>query len=55
MVTQLDRAGLRETAIADVVGHDNPNMTMGRYSAGSDAATKQKMVELIKYPNLVLR
>lgn len=54
VVTQLDRAGFRETAIADVVGHDNPNMTMGRYSAGSDLATMKEMVEVISYPNLVL-
>jgi integrase len=55
VVTQLDRAGFRETSIADVVGHDNPNMTMGRYSAGSDAVTKQKMVEAINYPSLALK
>jgi len=28
---------------------------MGRYSAGSDAVTKQKMVESLNYPFLILR
>jgi len=55
VVTKLDRAGFRETAVADVIGHDNPNMTMGRYSAGSDAVTKQKMIESLNYPFLILR
>lgn len=54
VVTQLDRAGFRETAIADLVGHENPSMTMGRYSAGIDAPIRKPMIESIKYPSLKL-
>lgn len=55
VVTQLDRAGFRETAIADLVGHENAGMTMGRYSAGIDAPIRKPMIESIKYPSLILR
>jgi integrase len=55
VVTQLDRAGFRGTAIADLVGHENSGMTMGRYSAGIDAPIRKPMIESIKYPNLILK
>jgi integrase len=55
VVTQLDRAGYRETSIANLVGHDNPNMTAGRYSAGIDAPIMKPMIESLKYPAFVLR
>lgn len=54
VVTQLDRAEFRETAIADLVGHENPSMTMGRYSAGIDAPIRKPMIESIVYPSLIL-
>jgi integrase len=55
VVTQLDRAGYRETSIANLVGHDNPNMTAGRYSAGIDAPIMKPMIESLKYPAFKLK
>lgn len=55
VVTQLDNAEFRETAIADLVGHENPRMTMGRYSAGIDVFIRKPMIESIQYPSLVLK
>lgn len=55
VVTQLDRAGYRETSIANLVGHDNPNMTAGRYSAGIYAPIMKPMIESLKYPALKLK
>jgi integrase len=54
VVTQLDRAGYRETAIADLVGHENASQT-SRYSEGQEVKELKKMVESIKYPSLVLK
>lgn len=53
VVTQLDRAGYRETAIADLVGHENASQT-SRYSEGQEVKELKKMVESIQYPTLVL-
>ena len=55
VVTQLDRAGYRETSIANLVGHDNPNMTTGRYSAGIDAPVMLPMIKSLKYPDVDLK
>ncbi|MFZ3039215.1 MAG: tyrosine-type recombinase/integrase [Polynucleobacter sp.] len=49
VVTQLDRAGYRETAIADLVGHENASQT-SRYSEGQEVSELKKMVESINYP-----
>ena len=54
VVTQLDRAGYRETAIADLVGHENASQT-SRYSEGQEVSELKKMIESIKYPSLVLK
>jgi integrase len=51
VVTQLDRAGYRETAIADLVGHENASQT-SRYSEGQEVKELKKMVESIQYPSL---
>jgi integrase len=49
VVTQLDRAGYRETAIADLVGHENASQT-SRYSEGQELKELKRMIESIKYP-----
>lgn len=54
VVTQLDRAGYRETAIADLVGHENASQT-SRYSEGQEVKELKKMVESINYPSLILK
>lgn len=51
VVTQLDRAGYRETSIADLVGHENASQT-SRYSEGQEVKELKKMIESITYPSL---
>ena len=49
VVTQLDRSGFREASIAKLVGHENPNVTIKRYSQGIDIPELTKMVESLSY------
>ncbi len=49
VVTQLDRSGFRETSIAKLVGHENPNVTIKRYSQGQDIPELSKMIMSLNY------
>jgi hypothetical protein len=50
VVTQLDRSEFRETSIAKLVGHENPNVTIKRYSQGQDIPELTKMIKSLSYP-----
>ena len=49
VTTILDNAGVPENTTADLVGHDKPSMTYGRYSDGSFLRTLKEAVELLTY------
>jgi integrase len=50
VVTQLDRSEFRETSIAKLVGHENPNVTIKRYSQGQDIPELVRMIKSLSYP-----
>jgi integrase len=48
-ITALERNGVDERVIADIVGHDRKSMT-GRYSSGSSVEAMRNAVESLKLP-----
>lgn len=50
VVTQLENKGIPEGAVADLVGHEKPNMTFGTYSGGFNLQEIKKIVDKISYP-----
>ena len=51
VVTQLDHSKFRETSIAKLVGHENPNVTIKRYSQGHDIPELTEMIATLTYPS----
>lgn len=49
VVTTLENAGVPEGVVADIVGHEKPSMTYGRYSDGATLETKSKALAKLKY------
>ena len=49
VATRLKYAGVEEFAIAEVVGHENPNITTGRYGARLDVGRLAEVVAKLNY------
>lgn len=51
-ITKLERAGVRESLIAAIVGHKRPGMTLGLYSGGPEFVAAREAIALVKLPPL---
>lgn len=52
VITQLERAMVPESVVADLVGHEKPNITYGLYSGGTALETLQKAIRKLNYPSV---
>jgi integrase len=50
VVTELENASVPEGVVADIVGHEKPNITFGLYSGGNSVAVMRKAIAKLKYP-----
>lgn len=50
LVTLMHQAGVRPEVIADVVGHEKGNFTLGTYGSGSSMAQKLEAISKVAYP-----
>ncbi len=50
VVTQLEQAGVPESVVADLVGHEKQTITFGLYSGGSSMGSIFEAVEKLEYP-----
>ena len=50
LTTLLENAGISENLAADIVGHEKPRITYGRYSGGANLDVKRDALEKISYP-----
>ena len=50
VVTQLEQAGVPESVVADLVGHEKQTITYGLYSGGSSLTSIREAVEKLNYP-----
>ena len=48
VVTELERAGIAEGVAADLVGHENPNITYNVYSGGSSVEQLSHAVKVLE-------
>lgn len=51
-ITKLERADVRESLIAAIVGHKRPGMTLGLYSGGPEFVAAREAIALVKLPPL---
>lgn len=49
-VTLLENEGVPEGVVADIIGHEKPNLTFGLYSGGNNINVKTAAVEKLSYP-----
>lgn len=49
VATELENADVPEGVVADIFGHEKPNITFGLYSGGSSMANKQAAIQKLSY------
>ena len=47
--TTFENNEVLENIVADIIGHDKPRMTYGKYSSGTNLKIKQEKIELLNY------
>jgi hypothetical protein len=47
--TTFENNEVLENIVADIIGHDKPRMTYGKYSSGTKLKIKQEKIELLNY------